>query len=145
MTLGYKACCVQDCAVFLYDYLLMGGFCLLSSVQMMAVCFVLVLGSFSPCLSPLSLLADTSSLSSSSASSHPSSSPPLPSADHYTTSQGRSIGRQVCQLCNMIIEIKSYKYIQTPFKFFNVPLDFTSVFLIHYPEYPPKVFLTVTS
>lgn len=45
----------------------------------------------------------------------------------------------------MIIEIKSYKYIQTPFKFFNVPLDFTSVFLINYPEYPPKVFLTVTS
>ncbi|XP_030265860.1 cyclic AMP-responsive element-binding protein 3-like protein 1 isoform X1 [Sparus aurata] len=62
-------------------------------LMMMAVCFVLVLGSFSPCLSPLSLLADTSSLSSSSASSHPSSSPPLPSADHYTTSQGRSIVR----------------------------------------------------
>ncbi|XP_035533691.1 cyclic AMP-responsive element-binding protein 3-like protein 1 isoform X1 [Morone saxatilis] len=59
-------------------------------LMMMAVCFVLVLGSFSPCLSPLSLLADSSSLSSSSSSSHPSSSPPLPSADLYTTSQVRS-------------------------------------------------------
>ena len=88
----YKACCLQDCAVFLYDFVINGRF-LFPTVQMMAVCFVLVLGSFSPCLSPLSLLADTSSLSSSSASSHPSSSPPLPSADRYTTSQGRSIGR----------------------------------------------------
>lgn len=52
-------------------------------LMMMAVCFVLVLGSFSPCLSPLSLLTDTSS------SSHPSS-PSLPSADLYTTSQVRS-------------------------------------------------------
>ncbi|XP_034533674.1 cyclic AMP-responsive element-binding protein 3-like protein 1 isoform X2 [Notolabrus celidotus] len=57
-------------------------------LMMMAVCFVLVLGSFSPCLSPLSLLADTSSLSSSSSSSSPSA--PLPSADLYTTSQVRS-------------------------------------------------------
>ncbi|XP_070814238.1 cyclic AMP-responsive element-binding protein 3-like protein 1 [Chaetodon trifascialis] len=53
-------------------------------LMMMAVCFVLVLGSFSPCLSPLSLLTDTSS-----SSSHPSS-PSLPSADLYTTSQVRS-------------------------------------------------------
>lgn len=53
-------------------------------LMMMALCFVLVLGSFSPCLSPLSLLTDDSSLSSSS------SSPPLPSADLYTTSQVRS-------------------------------------------------------
>ncbi|XP_044044587.1 cyclic AMP-responsive element-binding protein 3-like protein 1 [Siniperca chuatsi] len=59
-------------------------------LMMMAVCFVLVLGSFSPCLSPLTFLTDTSSLSSSSSSSHPSSSPPLPSADLYTTSQVRS-------------------------------------------------------
>ncbi|KAI3366286.1 hypothetical protein L3Q82_009754 [Scortum barcoo] len=57
-------------------------------LMMMAVCFVLVLGSFSPCLSPLSLLADTSSLSPSSP--QPPSSPPLPSADLYTTSQVRS-------------------------------------------------------
>ncbi|KAM8903786.1 cyclic AMP-responsive element-binding protein 3-like protein 1 isoform 2-T2 [Spinachia spinachia] len=63
-------------------------------LMMVAVCFVLVLGSFSPCLSPLSLLTHTSSLSSSSSSSspppHPSSPPPLPSADLYTTSQVRS-------------------------------------------------------
>ncbi|XP_059184211.1 cyclic AMP-responsive element-binding protein 3-like protein 1 [Centropristis striata] len=59
-------------------------------LMMVAVCFVLVLGSFSPCLSPLSFLTHTSSLSSSSASSHPSSSPPLPSADLYTTTQVRS-------------------------------------------------------
>ncbi|XP_070711870.1 cyclic AMP-responsive element-binding protein 3-like protein 1 [Pempheris klunzingeri] len=57
-------------------------------LMMMALCFVLVLGSFSPCLSPLSFLADTSSLSSSPSSSHPSSSPPP--ADLYTTSQVRS-------------------------------------------------------
>nr|XP_046238319.1 cyclic AMP-responsive element-binding protein 3-like protein 1 [Scatophagus argus] len=59
-------------------------------LMMMALCFVLVLGSFSPCLSPLSFLTDTSSLSSSPSSSNPSSSPPLPSADLYTTSQVRS-------------------------------------------------------
>ncbi|XP_074482855.1 cyclic AMP-responsive element-binding protein 3-like protein 1 [Sebastes fasciatus] len=61
-------------------------------LMMVAVCFVLVLGSFSPCLSPLSFLTHTSSLpSSSSSSSQPSSSsPPLPSADLYTTSQVRS-------------------------------------------------------
>ncbi|XP_060888392.1 cyclic AMP-responsive element-binding protein 3-like protein 1 [Labrus mixtus] len=58
-------------------------------LMMMAVCFVLVLGSFSPCLSPLSFLADSSSLSSDSSSSHPSSAP-LQSADLYTTSQVRS-------------------------------------------------------
>ncbi|XP_039998016.1 cyclic AMP-responsive element-binding protein 3-like protein 1 [Xiphias gladius] len=57
-------------------------------LMMMAVCFVLVLGSFSPCLSPLSFL--THSTTSSSSSSHSSSSPPLPSADLYTTSQVRS-------------------------------------------------------
>lgn len=54
-------------------------------LMMMVLCFVLVLGSFSPCLSPLSFLPETSSLSSSS-----SSSAPLPSADLYTTSQVRS-------------------------------------------------------
>ncbi|CAJ1087489.1 cyclic AMP-responsive element-binding protein 3-like protein 1 isoform X1 [Xyrichtys novacula] len=59
-------------------------------LMMMALCFVLVLGSFSPCLSPLSFLADTSSLSSSSSSSQSSPSAPLPSADLYTTSQVRS-------------------------------------------------------
>ncbi|KAL6115341.1 creb3l1 [Pungitius sinensis] len=59
-------------------------------LMMVAVCFVLVLGSFSPCLSPLSLLTHTSSLSSSSTPPHPSSPPPLPSADLYTTSQVRS-------------------------------------------------------
>lgn len=56
---------------------------------MMALCFVLVLGSFSPCLSPLSFLADTTTTSSSSHPS-PSPSPPLPSADLYTATQGRS-------------------------------------------------------
>ncbi|XP_022625581.1 cyclic AMP-responsive element-binding protein 3-like protein 1 [Seriola dumerili] len=56
-------------------------------LMMVAVCFVLVLGSFSPCLSPLSFLTHTSSLSSTSSSSSP---PPLPSADLYTTSQVRS-------------------------------------------------------
>ncbi|KAL7370117.1 hypothetical protein ABVT39_019512 [Epinephelus coioides] len=59
-------------------------------LMMVAVCFVLVLGSFSPCFSPLSLLSHTPSLSSSSSSSHPSPSPPLSSADLYTTSQVRS-------------------------------------------------------
>ncbi|XP_060923282.1 cyclic AMP-responsive element-binding protein 3-like protein 1 [Limanda limanda] len=54
-------------------------------LMMVAVCFVLVLGSFSPCLSPLSFLSHTSS-----SSSHSSQSPPLPSADLYTTSQVRS-------------------------------------------------------
>ncbi|XP_026157803.1 cyclic AMP-responsive element-binding protein 3-like protein 1 isoform X2 [Mastacembelus armatus] len=57
-------------------------------LMMMALCFVLVVGSFSPCLSPLSFVTHSSSLSSSS-SSH-SSSPPLPSTDLYTTSQVRS-------------------------------------------------------
>ncbi|XP_034720061.1 cyclic AMP-responsive element-binding protein 3-like protein 1 isoform X2 [Etheostoma cragini] len=59
-------------------------------LMMVAVCFVLVLGSFSPCLSPLSFLTHTSSLSSSSSSPNPSSPPPLPQADLYTTSQVRS-------------------------------------------------------
>ncbi|XP_040026595.2 cyclic AMP-responsive element-binding protein 3-like protein 1 isoform X1 [Gasterosteus aculeatus] len=59
-------------------------------LMMVAVCFVLVLGSFSPCLSPLSLLTHTSSLSSSSSPPRPSSPSPLPSADLYTTSQVRS-------------------------------------------------------
>ncbi|XP_047432530.1 cyclic AMP-responsive element-binding protein 3-like protein 1 isoform X2 [Mugil cephalus] len=59
-------------------------------LMMMALCFVLVLGSFSPCLSPRSLLAHTSTLSSSSSSSSPPSSPPSPSADLYTTSRVRS-------------------------------------------------------
>lgn len=49
---------------------------------MVALCFVLVLGSFSPCLSPLSLLSHSSS------DSHPGA--PSPSADLYTTSQGTS-------------------------------------------------------
>ncbi|XP_068165135.1 cyclic AMP-responsive element-binding protein 3-like protein 1 isoform X2 [Antennarius striatus] len=55
------------------------GTCLL----MVAVCFFLVLGSFSPCLSPFSFFTDTSTLSSSS-------SPPLLSADPYTITQVRS-------------------------------------------------------
>ncbi|TWW64292.1 hypothetical protein D4764_03G0013000 [Takifugu flavidus] len=54
--------------------------------MMMALCFVLVLGSFSSCLSPLSFPTDTSPLASTS---RPSSPKPLPSADLYTT-QGRS-------------------------------------------------------
>uniref|UniRef100_A0A3P8TKX1 cAMP responsive element binding protein 3-like 1 n=1 Tax=Amphiprion percula TaxID=161767 RepID=A0A3P8TKX1_AMPPE len=54
-------------------------------LMMVALCFVLVLGSFSPCFSPLSLLTHTSTSSShASPSSHPS-----PSADLYATSQGR--------------------------------------------------------
>ncbi|XP_028998484.1 cyclic AMP-responsive element-binding protein 3-like protein 1 isoform X2 [Betta splendens] len=53
-------------------------------LMMMAVCFVLVLGSFSPCLSSFSsFLTHTSSSSQSS-------SPAAPSADLYTTSQVRS-------------------------------------------------------
>ncbi|XP_028427998.1 cyclic AMP-responsive element-binding protein 3-like protein 1 isoform X2 [Perca flavescens] len=59
-------------------------------LMMVAVCFVLVLGSFSPCFSPLSFLTHTSSMSSSSSSSNPSSPPALPPADLYTTSQVRS-------------------------------------------------------
>ncbi|XP_042261141.1 cyclic AMP-responsive element-binding protein 3-like protein 1 [Thunnus albacares] len=59
-------------------------------LMMMAVCFVLVLGSFSPCLSPFYSLAHSSSLSSSSSSNSPSSSPSPQSADLYTTSQVRS-------------------------------------------------------
>uniref|UniRef100_A0A3P9KY56 cAMP responsive element binding protein 3-like 1 n=1 Tax=Oryzias latipes TaxID=8090 RepID=A0A3P9KY56_ORYLA len=51
-------------------------------LMMVALCFVLVLGSFSPCLSPLSLLSHSSS------DSHPGA--PSPSADLYTTSQVRS-------------------------------------------------------
>uniref|UniRef100_A0A8C6PYE7 cAMP responsive element binding protein 3-like 1 n=1 Tax=Nothobranchius furzeri TaxID=105023 RepID=A0A8C6PYE7_NOTFU len=58
-------------------------------LMMMALCFVLVLGSFSPCLPPLSFLSHSSSLSSSSSESPPSSHP-TPSADLYTTSQVRS-------------------------------------------------------
>ncbi|XP_028255979.1 cyclic AMP-responsive element-binding protein 3-like protein 1 isoform X2 [Parambassis ranga] len=54
-------------------------------LMMVAVCFVLVLGSLSPCFSPLSLLTHSSSLSPSSPSSHPS-----PSVDLYTTTQVRS-------------------------------------------------------
>ncbi|KTF90836.1 hypothetical protein cypCar_00001239, partial [Cyprinus carpio] len=49
-----------------------------------ALCFVLVLGSLAPCLPELSLYS--SSLSSSS--SHTVKSAPLPSGDLYTTSQG---------------------------------------------------------
>ncbi|XP_005750569.1 cyclic AMP-responsive element-binding protein 3-like protein 1 isoform X2 [Pundamilia nyererei] len=60
-------------------------------LMMMALCFVLVLGSFSPCISPLSLVSHTSSLPSSPASSQSSpSSHSSPSADLYTTSQVRS-------------------------------------------------------
>ncbi|KAM7375050.1 hypothetical protein PAMA_014234 [Pampus argenteus] len=62
-------------------------------LMMMAVCFILVLGSFSPCFSPLSSLVYSSSLSSPSSSSSSSNSPsssPLQSADLYTTSQVRS-------------------------------------------------------
>lgn len=51
-------------------------------LMMVALCFVLVLGSFSPCVSPLSLLSHSSS-------SQPSS-PQLPSAELYTTSHVRS-------------------------------------------------------
>ncbi|XP_047211329.1 cyclic AMP-responsive element-binding protein 3-like protein 1 isoform X1 [Girardinichthys multiradiatus] len=58
-------------------------------LMMMALCFVLVLGSFSPCLSPLSFFTHSSSLSSSSSHSSPSSLP-SPSADLYTTSLVRS-------------------------------------------------------
>uniref|UniRef100_A0A3B5A4R4 cAMP responsive element binding protein 3 like 1 n=1 Tax=Stegastes partitus TaxID=144197 RepID=A0A3B5A4R4_9TELE len=55
-------------------------------LMMVALCFVLVLGSFSPCFSPLSLLSHTSASSShASPSSHPS-----PSADLYATTQVRS-------------------------------------------------------
>ncbi|KAM4602006.1 cyclic AMP-responsive element-binding protein 3-like protein 1 [Polymixia lowei] len=54
-------------------------------LMMMALCFVLVFGTFSPCLPALSFLTHSSSLSSSL-----SSSSPLPSADLYTTSQVRS-------------------------------------------------------
>ncbi|XP_051799410.1 cyclic AMP-responsive element-binding protein 3-like protein 1 [Acanthochromis polyacanthus] len=55
-------------------------------LMMVALCFVLVLGSFSPCFSPLSLLTHTSA-----SSSHASpSSNPSPSADLYATSQVRS-------------------------------------------------------
>ncbi|XP_013880583.1 cyclic AMP-responsive element-binding protein 3-like protein 1 isoform X2 [Austrofundulus limnaeus] len=58
-------------------------------LMMVALCFILVLGSFSPCFSPLSSLSHSSSLSSSSSHSPPSSHP-LSSADLYTTSQVRS-------------------------------------------------------
>ncbi|XP_029941730.1 cyclic AMP-responsive element-binding protein 3-like protein 1 [Salarias fasciatus] len=57
-------------------------------LMMVALCFVLVLGSFSPCISPFSLLTHSSSSSSSSSSPPPSLS--APSADLYTTSQVRS-------------------------------------------------------
>ncbi|KAM9827978.1 cyclic AMP-responsive element-binding protein 3-like protein 1 isoform 2-T2 [Syngnathus typhle] len=54
-------------------------------LMMMALCFVLVLGSFSPCLSPLSLVTHASS------SPVHTSSPPSPqSEDLYTTTQVRS-------------------------------------------------------
>uniref|UniRef100_A0AAV2L621 BZIP domain-containing protein n=1 Tax=Knipowitschia caucasica TaxID=637954 RepID=A0AAV2L621_KNICA len=55
-------------------------------LMMVAVCFVLVLGSFSPCASPLSLLP----LSSSSSSSSQPSSSQQQAAELYTTSQVRS-------------------------------------------------------
>ncbi|XP_075999787.1 cyclic AMP-responsive element-binding protein 3-like protein 1 isoform X2 [Genypterus blacodes] len=62
-------------------------------LMMVVLCFVLVLGSFTPCLSPLSFLTHSSSLPSSSSSSSSSSlspSSPLQSGDLYTTSQVRS-------------------------------------------------------
>ncbi|XP_024918454.1 cyclic AMP-responsive element-binding protein 3-like protein 1 isoform X2 [Cynoglossus semilaevis] len=52
--------------------------------MMMALCFVLVLGSFSSCLSPLSFSKNGQSSSRFTPSS------PLPSAELYTTSRGRS-------------------------------------------------------
>ncbi|XP_043099219.1 cyclic AMP-responsive element-binding protein 3-like protein 1 isoform X2 [Puntigrus tetrazona] len=55
-------------------------------LMVVALCFVLVLGSLAPCLPELSLYS--SSLSSSS--SHTVKSAPLPSGDLYTTSQVRS-------------------------------------------------------
>lgn len=72
-------------------------------LQMMALCFILVLGSFSSCISPLSPLTETSPLSMSS---HPSSPKPLPSADLYTT-QGRSI---TIHLLLILIFVLCYGY-----------------------------------
>ncbi|XP_029926559.1 cyclic AMP-responsive element-binding protein 3-like protein 1 isoform X2 [Myripristis murdjan] len=57
-------------------------------LMMMVLCFVLVVGTLSPCFSPLSFLSHSSSSSSTSLSS--SSSPALPLGDLYTTSQVRS-------------------------------------------------------
>ncbi|XP_051913579.1 cyclic AMP-responsive element-binding protein 3-like protein 1 [Hippocampus zosterae] len=54
-------------------------------LMMMALCFVLVLGSFSPCLSPLSFFTHASS-----SSLHPSSPPSQQSADLYTSTNVRS-------------------------------------------------------
>ncbi|XP_036439881.1 cyclic AMP-responsive element-binding protein 3-like protein 1 isoform X1 [Colossoma macropomum] len=55
-------------------------------LMVVALCFVLVLGSLAPCLPELSLYSS----SSSSSPSHTVKSAPLPSADLYTTSQVRS-------------------------------------------------------
>ncbi|KAG9260985.1 cyclic AMP-responsive element-binding protein 3-like protein 1 isoform X1 [Astyanax mexicanus] len=55
-------------------------------LMVVALCFVLVLGSLAPCLPELSLYSS----SSSSPPSHTVKSTPLPSADLYTTSQVRS-------------------------------------------------------
>nr|XP_061802744.1 cyclic AMP-responsive element-binding protein 3-like protein 1 [Nerophis lumbriciformis] len=54
-------------------------------LMMMALCFVLVLGSFSPCFSPLSFITHASS-----SSLHTSSPPSHQAEDLYTTSQVRS-------------------------------------------------------
>ncbi|XP_066510626.1 cyclic AMP-responsive element-binding protein 3-like protein 1 [Hoplias malabaricus] len=54
-------------------------------LMVVALCFVLVLGSLAPCMPELSLYS-----SSSSSPSHTVKSTPLPSADLYTTSQVRS-------------------------------------------------------
>ncbi|XP_061548863.1 cyclic AMP-responsive element-binding protein 3-like protein 1 isoform X1 [Phycodurus eques] len=54
-------------------------------LMMMALCFVLVLGSFSPCLSPLSFVTHASS-----SSLHTPSPPSSQSEDLYTTNQVRS-------------------------------------------------------
>ncbi|KAM6945707.1 cyclic AMP-responsive element-binding protein 3-like protein 1, partial [Aplochiton taeniatus] len=65
-------------------------------LMVVALCFVLVLGSLTPCLPNLSFLPQAVPLSSSSSSSSPSfplsasSSPPLHTADLYTSSQVRS-------------------------------------------------------
>ncbi|MCI4393245.1 hypothetical protein PGIGA_G00155240 [Pangasianodon gigas] len=58
-------------------------------LMVVALCFVLVLGSLAPCLPELSLYSSSSS-SSSSSPSHTVKSGPLPATHLYTTSQVRS-------------------------------------------------------
>lgn len=74
--------------------------------QVVALCFVLVLGSLAPCLPEFSLYS--SSLSTSSP--HTVKSAPLPSGDLYTTSQGMfHVANTKCMTCKTRLNVPARK------------------------------------